>query len=118
MISVKIFKLKLLLNLFVNFFPPNFLVLKIFASRNIKRDTLISQTMADEEEFEIPLNAQDLSSRSTKGSYHVESETNVENHSEGQLNKIVDQLAAKLRKNAALSITEHAQFDLMWSLLT
>lgn len=74
--------------------------------------------MAEDEEFEIPTKPEDLSSRSTKHPYHVDTETNIENYSEGQLNKIIDQLATKMKKSTTLNIIEHAQFDLIWSLLS
>ncbi|PRP82720.1 hypothetical protein PROFUN_09982 [Planoprotostelium fungivorum] len=69
-------------------------------------------------EFEIPLRPEDLSTHSTKHEYHVTKETRVEGMSEGQMNKLIDQLALKLKKEAALSITDHEQFDPLWSLLS
>lgn len=68
-------------------------------------------------EFEIPLRPEDLSPLSTKHEYHVTKEFNIEGMSEGQMNKLLDQLALKLKKEASISITDHEQFDPLWGLL-
>lgn len=68
--------------------------------------------------FVLPLHPEDLVLEPSGEQFYVKNEENVESMTESQVNKLIDGLVQRLRKNQAVKVIENQQFDPLYSLLS